>query len=132
MSRNGILRNKFSFLKLIKEVVKKSGTEMQNGRHIAEIRREIKALYSEDPLALPMTEEWRHQFSRDGELGVDYKIYPDIWKNDEEIQSFVDENIGYTPYYSQYDCTGRPFTYDKYWKRTPAGIVIIHRWGLDV
>ena len=33
---------------------------------------------------------------------------------------------------SCFDCTGRPFTIYLHWKRTPAGIAIIHHIGIDV
>lgn len=135
MTRLEELKNEFEWLMIVKEMCAESGTAPEKAqKHIRKIRDEIARLQRHfvDPLAQPITEEWRHSISEDGEGGADYVIFEDCGESDDEIQEYVDEEIGYAPICSPYDCTGRRFTWDKHWKRTPVGIVIVHRWGLDV
>ena len=135
MTRLEELKNEFEWLIEFKKLGIAAVTDPSTmQKHVRMIRDRIASLsrHFEDPLAQPITEEWRHRISEDGESGVDYVIYEDCGESDDEIQEYVDEEIGYAPICSPYDCTGRRFTWDKHWKRTPVGIVIIHRWGLDV
>lgn len=128
------LKKEFEWLKILQECYDESGTDHKTRqKHIRKIRERIKGLYPKDSLEKSlMEEEWRHIVAEDGEHGADYIIFKDCGETDDEIQEYVDNEIGYPPINSPYDCTGKPFTYDKHWKRTPAGIVIVHRWALDV
>ena len=86
-----------------------------------------------DPLAKSIREAWRHNGSEDGESGVDYIIIPDEGQTDEELDEFVKSSeVYYPPICGPYDCTGKRFTWGWAYTRWPCGIVIIHRWGLDV
>lgn len=128
------LRDQFEWLITVKEMCDEAGTcREKRQKHIRAIRDRIHELYNDDPLEKSlMAEEWRHYVREDGEGGADYIIFKDCGETDDEIQKYVDEEIGYPPINSPYDCTGQRFTWDKHWKRTPAGIVIVHRWALDV
>ena len=93
--------------------------------------RSINA-WRDDPLEKSLRAEWRHRYSEDGEGGVDYAFFEDCGETDEEIEDFIMYSVGYPEINSPYDCTGRRFTYGVDWKRMHGGIVMIHRWGLDV
>lgn len=98
------------------------------------MRQEIRQYYENhpDPLTHPLSEAWRHGIDEDGESGWDCIIIPDKGETDEDIEAFIDYEVGYPPIWGPYDCTGKRFTWLKTWKRTPVGIAITHRWGLDV
>lgn len=95
-------------------------------------KRRMRAEFARhtDRLAKSIQEEWRTLYSEDGESWYEYCIIEDCGKTDEEIQDYVDGLERHI--YSQYDCTGRPFTRWIHWKRVPAGIVIVHALGLDL
>ena len=130
MSRYDRLRTEYEELKWINEVI----TQPLRNELVRKTRQRIHGLTDalKDRLAQSISEEWRTLIVNDGEGGVDYIILEDNGESDAEIQEYVDEEVGYAPINSPYDCTGRPFTWDKHWKRTPAGIVVIHRWAIDV
>lgn len=97
------------------------------------IKRQIRAGYAAqtDKLAKSIQEDWRTVYANEyGESWYEYCIFQDDGETDEEIQDYVDSLVLHN--YSQYDCTGKPFTRWTHWKRVPAGIVIIHALGLDV
>ena len=107
-------------------------------KYRTEIREELKKInrYYIDPLEKPLTDGWRHQIDEEyGEDGTDYRILPvenaDDW-TDEEIEDYIMSEVGYPPINSPYDCTGKRFTAWTSWKKQPAGIIMIHHWGLDV
>lgn len=86
-----------------------------------------------DPLAESIRGSWRTHMDADGEYGYDYTIIPDRGETDEEIKEFMyDSPVYLGRSNSPYDCTGKAFT--RWWsfKRTPAGIALIHAWGIDV
>lgn len=87
-----------------------------------------------DPLAVPLSEGWRS--FNDGETGTDYRLLPDNPDDpytDDQIREYIeDSDVYYGRINSPYDCTGRRFTRWIDWKRTPAGIVLLHSWGLDI
>ena len=85
-----------------------------------------------DPLAKPITADWRHGYKYDGESGYDYIIIPDDGSTDDELSDWFDCEVAYPPIYSPFDCTGKRFTWGKHINRTPAGIVVIHRWSMDI
>lgn len=137
MSRYDDMKDKFGLLKIIREMLTKGETDPRKSQAVVHrIRDEIDVLQRTDPLAKPLTRKWRHYIREDREGGADYVILAYYGQTDAEIQKYVDEEVGYppirSPFYSPYDCTGQRFTWDKHWKRTPAGIVIVHRWALDV
>ena len=94
---------------------------------IAELEREV-----EDPLAKPITEGWRHGYVYEGEGGYDYIIIDDNGETDDELSEWFDCCVAYPPICSPYDCTGKRFTWFKHINRTPAGIVVVHRWSRDI
>lgn len=105
-------------------------------KRIRELRESIKHYYENhpDPLAKPMTGNcWRTIASEDGESGYDFRISKEAldWE-DLEIEETMEDQVGCSPINSPYDCTGRRFTAWTHFSRTPAGVVMIHHWGLDV
>ena len=94
-----------------------------------------------DSLAIPVTNnvrKWR-TISTDGESATDFIIIPDKWtdlwgtENEyeayEDIENFVFETVGYK---SSYDFpTGQQITFYWSFKRTKAGIAIVHERGID-
>lgn len=134
MSRYDRLRTEYEKLKWAKDEIPQSVRNKSVQEFVRMTRRSIHGLTNalKDRLAQSISEEWRTLIMNDGEGGVDYIILEDNGESDAEIQEYVDEEVGYAPINSPYDCTGRPFTWDKHWKRTPAGIVVIHRWAIDV
>lgn len=106
--------------------------------YVRRIRDRLKKIDSEfpDPLAKSLTEDWRGHIDKEyGESGYHYRIFksadPDDW-TDEDIEEYIMSEVGYGRINSPYDCTGRRFTRWCSWSKTPAGIVMIHAWGLDV
>lgn len=64
-----------------------------------------------------------------------WKEYGFIWFNDsetdEDVQEWFDDNM-VIRIYSDYDCTGRPFTFTLDWHRNPNGLVsFIHHVLID-
>lgn len=107
-------------------------------KEIRRIRDKIARIDREfpDALAKPMTEAWRCVMSDEcGEDGYDFRILPvenpNDW-TDKDIEEYIMDEVGYPPICSPYDCTGKRFTSWTSWSRKPAGIVMIHSWGLDV
>ena len=107
------------------------------------LKKTERAFYKSftDPLAIPVTNnvrKWR-TISTDGESATDFIIIPDKWadlwgtekENEayEDIESFVFETVGYI---SPYDfSTGKEITLYWSFKRTNAGIAIVHKRGID-
>lgn len=85
-----------------------------------------------DPIELSMRENWRRRYSDDGEYCTEYTLLPSGDWTDEDIREYIDSSVVFPPINSYYDCTGKPYTCYVYWNRTPAGVAMIHRWGLDV
>lgn len=87
----------------------------------------------EDPLSRSMRGSWRGCIDSDGEGGKHYTIIPDEGQTDEELQEFMyDSPVYYGRINSPYDCTGKRFTRYCDFRRCPAGIIIIHDWGIDI
>ena len=101
---------------------------------IRKIRDRISELQTRvtDPIAKPITADWRSGYVYEGDGGYDYVIIPDCDDTDDELSDWFDCCIAYPPIFSPYDCTGKRFTYGKHIRRTPAGVVVIHRWSLDI
>ena len=93
-------------------------------------RKEAKKYY--DPLARSMRDGvWRAYYSEDNpDSWTEYTIMPDNGITDEEMKELVDDM--WIEIRSMYDCTGKAFTQNIHWARTPAGIVLVHRKGIDV
>ena len=87
-----------------------------------------------DPLEKPLTKEFRVRYDEDGEGCKEYGILPEdgTETTDDEIREYIKDYIELPPINSPYDCTGKRFTRWVDYKRTPAGIVIIHATGLDI
>ena len=134
MTRKDELRDIYELMQMILKDYKGDKSDPKFVRWIKRHRDEIHSInaYFVDPLGKPMTDDWRHRYNEDGEGGVDYILVKDCGETDEEIEDFVMCTVGYPPINSPYDCTGRRFTWGIDWKRTPSGIAIVHRWGLDV
>lgn len=102
---------------------------------VGKYRDRIKELQARitDPIAKPITADWRSGYDSElGESGYDYVIIPDCDDTDDELSDWFDCCIAYPPIFSPYDCTGKRFTSGKHIRRTPAGVVVIHRWSLDI
>ena len=104
-------------------------------KYIRKCLREIDRDFP-DPLAKSIREGWRSIYEdKFGESGTDFRIMPvedgDDW-TDEEIEEYIMDEVGCPPINSPYDCTGKKFTWYVDFKRTPAGIVMIHSWSVDV
>ena len=95
-----------------------------------EIRETSKNLV--DVLKKPLTDEWRYRNDESGEYGIEYAIIQYEGQTREEIEDWLEENVAYPPICEPYDCTGKRFTCHIHWSITPAGVVVIHHWGLDV
>ena len=108
-------------------------------KYTEKIREELKRIDRNyiDPLQKPLTEDWRTYVDDRGidASGYDYRIKkvenPDEW-TDDDIEEYIMCEVGYPPICGPYDCTGKRFTMWTSFKRTPAGIVMIHRWGTDL
>lgn len=104
-----------------------------------EIRRSARVVYrkpARDPLAKPLTQAWRTRSDDNGETGTDYRILrddpADPW-TDEEIEKYMhDSDVYYGRGRHDYDCSGERFTRSWSFTRTPAGIVLLHHWGIDI
>lgn len=97
--------------------------------------------YYPDPLSVPLrnnVKAWRTVSADHGESCADFIIIPDtwgeLWETDpdsvtEDIEQFVHDTV-YC--YSGYDYpTGKVITLRWSYKRTPAGVAIIHERGID-
>ena len=138
MAVNRALKDVYQNIQMFKELCAELGDPKGGRDCIAEFmkeqRRKIRKLnqYSVDPLEKSMQEEWRHGGSEDGEDGYDYCILPDNGETEEDIETMVEDAIGYGPICGPYDCTGKRFTKWIKVRRVPAGFAVIHSWGLDV
>lgn len=133
MYRRDLLRFEFELLMKEKEILNNLGVDVRKQQVvIRKVRDRIAELQHDDPLAKPLTFDWRHGYKYDGEGGYDYVIIPDDGSTDDELSEWFDSEVAYPPIYSPYDCTGKRFTWGKHINRTPAGTVVIHRWSMDV
>lgn len=102
------------------------------------MRRRLRA--REDPLAHSMRDftirdlftnkgRWRCVCPWDDSV-TEFAIARDCDWTDDDLRDLVnDEWIRVT---GPYDCTGKWFTRNFHWKRTPAGVALIHTKGLDI
>ena len=133
--RKNTVRGYYEFLHEVKGWIKDQElTDREAQKLIRHIRDEIKiADRGTDPLAVSMMEDWRHHCGPEWDSGGnDYMIFEDHGESDEEIKEFIEEEVELPPIHEEYSPTGKYFTWDVHWSRTPAGIVIIHRWHIDV
>lgn len=105
----------------------------------AEIRRSARVVYRRpvhDPLLHPLTSAWRTRYDGDGETGIDYRILPedpDHPMTDDEIEEYMhDSDVYYGRGFHDFDCSGDRFTWSWSYTRTPAGVVLIHHWTIDI
>ena len=129
-----MIRFEFDVLNKWKRILTEAGVDVREQQSIIrECRERIAQMQKRtDPLAKPITADWRHGYKYEGEGGYDYIIIPDDGSTDDELSDWFDCEVAYPPIYSPFDCTGKRFTWGKHINRTPAGIVVIHRWSLDV
>ena len=135
MTYREMIKFEFELLRKEKEIMTGLGIGlMEQQPIIRKVRERIAQLQWDrtDPLAKPITKDWRHGYKYEGEGGYDYIIIPDDGSTDDELSEWFDCEVAYPPIHSPYDCTGKRFTWGKHINRTPAGIVVIHRWSLDV
>lgn len=100
--------------------------------------------YHPDPLSVPLRnneKQWR-TVADDFDSRTDFIIIPDKWEDlwdseneedyqtiSDDIEDFVFTTVGYR---SMYDFpTGKMITYNWYFTRTPCGVAVIHRCGID-
>lgn len=135
MSRKSALKDAYDMINFVKGYYRENNMPLDKiGDFIREKRKEIRRInrYSTDPLAQPMTEEWRHVYDEDGESGYDFCIMVDDGETEDEIREYAESAVGYPPICSPYDCTGKRFTRWISVNRVPMGFAVIHSWGLDV
>lgn len=103
-----------------------------------EMRRSARIVYRKpayDRLQKSLTEDWRTH-SDDGIDGIDYRIlreYPDDPWTDDEIKEYMyDSEVYYGRGHYDFDCSGERFTRSWDYRRTPAGIVLLHYWATDI
>lgn len=85
-----------------------------------------------DRLSESLRFQRRRIWDHDGE---GWKEYGFIWFNDsetdEDVKEWFDDNM-VIRIYSDYDCTGRPFTFTLDWHRNPNGLVsFVHHILID-
>ena len=98
--------------------------------------------YNPDPLSVPLRnneKQWRTVADPEGDTCTDFIIIPDrwteLWGTDAEeeiyrdIEDFVYSTVGYDSCYEF--PTGQMITLSWSFTRTPAGVAIIHRRGID-
>ena len=143
MKRNDSFRSIYeTMISMKKFILENSGikdpVELQKAMRpmIREYRDQINRInrHRVDPFEKPLTKEFRVRYDEDGEGCKEYGILPEdgTETTDEEIREYIKDYIELPPINSPYDCTGKRFTRWVDYKRTPAGIVIIHATGLDV
>ena len=143
MANHDYERSLYELMIGMKEIVMKHSTikdpverqkSLQNliHHHREELHR-INA-HRVDPLAKPLTEEFRFRYDEDGEGCKEYGILTEFGEEttDEEIREYIRDYIELPEINSPYDCTGKRFTCWVDYKRTPAGVAIVHVTGLDV
>ena len=81
-----------------------------------------------DPLAKSLREESRFLYRHDGESMYEYGLAKWLDWTDDDIQRAVRD----MERHSVYDCSGKMCTRWISWKRTPAGVAIVHAMVLDV
>ena len=129
------LKDRYEILQFIKQNLDTLGVDMIHRKDIIrKYRDQIAELQAGmvDPLARPLTEASREQYRYEGESGYEYIIMKDDGSTDDELSDWFDSSVAYPPINSPYDCTGKRFTWFKHINRTPAGIVVIHGWSLDI
>lgn len=93
-------------------------------------RETLRAVQSEDRFSRGLMQgAVRIRYDEDEEGATEYRILKGSY-TPHEISEIVDRE--WTRISSPYDCTGRIFTVDIHAAMTPAGLVFIHRTGLDV
>lgn len=126
------LRCHYEMLKYVKDTAKERHGDVSEA--VRMIRKKIAQIQSvkEDPLRYSVREEWHRLYDKDGEGGYDFTILPDNGETEEGLYKQVMFEVGFAPIASPYDCTGKRFTAWVEIKRVPAGVAVVHRWGLDV
>jgi hypothetical protein len=104
-----------------------------------DVKRSARVVYrrpAHDPIGKPLTDAWRTFSDDNGETGIDYRILRDDpndpWTHEELTEYMHDSEVYYGRGYHDFDCSGDHFTYGWTYKRTPAGIVLLHHWGTDI
>lgn len=132
--KHNAIRIKYDVYYFEKRLFAEHGLELP-GDYVRKFRDEIKRLERTcvDPLEKPLTEAFRTLYDEEGGY-KEYGILPEDGTptTDDEIREYIEDNIKLPPIYSPFDCTGRHFTRWVDYKRTPAGIAIIHSVGMDI
>lgn len=133
MKKQNELRTIYETIKMVRDALAEEGKKIPREwlhaqrERIAEINRGRV-----DPLAKPLTEEFRVLYDEEGGYKEYAVLAEDGPTSDDEIEDFIKYHVLLPEINSPYDCTGQHFTRWVYWKRKPAGIVIIHSVGLDI
>lgn len=105
-----------------------------------DLRRSARVVYrkpARDPLAAPITEDWRSLLIADGidAWGMDYRILPedpdDPYTEAELTEYMHDSRVWCGSSRYDFDCTGEKLTRTWHWRRTPAGIALFHEWFIN-
>lgn len=101
-------------------------------KYVSKIRADIRKLSGEDPIEFPLTSNFRKHWDVDDDPSyTEYGILADMG-DDEDVEQYIRDVVYIPEWSSPYDCTGRPFTMWCHWKRTPAGIAVVHRVCYDI
>ena len=134
MGKHNELREIYEFINMVREALAESGKSIP-GDWLHEQRARIASInrHRIDPLAKPMTQEFRTLFDEEGGY-TEYGIVEEdgTETTDEEIEEYIEKCIKLQEINSPYDCTGQHFTRWVDYKRTPAGIAIVHSVGMDI
>lgn len=129
------LRDAYRMLSFVRPQLNTRERQEAYGDFIRQTRGDIRRMERDDRLhslrASWRNPEWKIYYSDDSEYWSEAVILPDDGVTDDETVNEFVRDIEVT-INSSYDCTGKPYTCWVHWSRQPAGIVIVHRLGLDV
>lgn len=134
MGKHNELREIYEFINMVRTALAKTGHTIP-GDWLHEQRERIASInrHRIDPLSKPLTQEFRTIFDEEGGY-TEYGIVEEdgTETTDEEIEEYIERCIKLPEINSPYDCTGQHFTRWVDYKRTPAGIAIVHSVGMDI
>ena len=140
----GINWNKFDRMETVEEkrayVKRQSAKEKAKRQSAGKFDRLQESILEAERVRFTDSESWKwYGFILPSEIVYDFdpEATPTEWDayldlTDEEINEWIGENM-FVRIFSDYDCTGRPFTTGITWHRNPCGLIsYVHRMALDV